>query len=130
MVHSHASTVDLYLSQAPADRAPLLNQVRQLARQVLKDHEERVQWGMAAYVRDGRITFGFADRAQYLSLYFPHSRALERNAEAIRGLDRGKNCLRLRKSARLDWNLLEKLLIDSREGDQPNTDGVQGSRRQ
>ena len=115
MVQSKAATVEAYLADAAPERSAELRQLRALARKVLRDHEERMQWGMPAYVRAGRIAFAFAAHKQYLSLYFFDSPALERNAPALSDVSRGKRCLRFRKSARIDWRLIEKLLVDTRD---------------
>jgi uncharacterized protein YdhG (YjbR/CyaY superfamily) len=129
MVQSQAPTVDAYLTQASPQRAPALQRVRALARQVLQDHEERMHWGMPSYLRDGRITFGFAETKHYLSLYFVNPAGLEKNAQALGGLDRGKGCLRFRQPAAVDWSLVEKLLIDTRDSasHRPPTGGAVGS---
>lgn len=114
MVQSFAPTVDAYLAEASAERAETLRALRDLARRVLADHEERMQWGMPVYVRDDKIRFGFAEQKQYVSLYFMNSQALRKNAKALAGQNMGKGCLRFRKSAPIDWTLIEKLLRDTR----------------
>jgi len=125
MVQSQAKTVDSYISEAPADRAEPLRRLRQLAKGVLREHEEHMQWGMPAYVRADKIDFGFAQRKQYLSLYFINTAALTKNQEAVARLRRGKHCLQFRKSTAMDWDLIEKLLIDTR--DSPSEQGaIQG----
>lgn len=114
MAHSQARTVDAYLAEAAPERAEPLRRVRDLARQVLDDHEERMQWGMPSYVQADRIVFGFADRKQYIALYFLQPQALQKNAEALGRLRWGKSCLRFPKPAAMDFELIEKLLADSR----------------
>jgi uncharacterized protein YdhG (YjbR/CyaY superfamily) len=115
MVQSRAGSVEEYISQASPGRAPLLNRIRDLARQVLRDHEERMQWGMPVYARGPAISFGFAEQKRYVSLYFVNPAALRKNAGALEGLSLGKNCIRLRGSSALDWSLLERLLADTRD---------------
>jgi uncharacterized protein YdhG (YjbR/CyaY superfamily) len=114
MVQSQAPTVDAYLAEAPAAHAAQLRQIRELARTLLADYEERMHWGMPAYLQDGRVSFGFAAQKQYVSLYFRTPGTLERNADALRGVRRGKSCLRFRKPAEIQWSLVEKLLEDTR----------------
>jgi uncharacterized protein YdhG (YjbR/CyaY superfamily) len=123
MVRLEPLSVDAYMAEASPRFEPSLQQVRALARRVLEDHVERMQWGMPAYVRDGQISFGFAERKQYLSLYFVNFAVLERNLKAIAGLNHGKGCVRYRNPAKVDWGLVEKLLIATREatvGDNPS----------
>jgi uncharacterized protein YdhG (YjbR/CyaY superfamily) len=119
MVQSQAPTVDAYLVEASPRYAPILQQLRGLARRVLHDHDERMQWGMPVYVRRGRISFGFAEQKQYLTLYFVNSAALEKNVRDLAGVSRGKACLRFRRSAAVDWGLVEKLLVDTRDSEPP-----------
>src|SRR5690242_1777419 len=88
MVQSKAPTVDAYLAEAAPERRPYLQLVREVARRVLADHEERMHWGMPVYMREQKIGFAFADQKQFVSLYFMDPRVLDENAEAIAGLIR------------------------------------------
>jgi uncharacterized protein YdhG (YjbR/CyaY superfamily) len=115
MVQSKAKTVEAYISEASEDRAPLLRKIRDLARAMLSDHEETMKWGMPVYARAGAPSFGFAEQKQYVSLYFINPVALRKNTDALATLSIGKNCIRLRKSTSIDWSLLERLLIDTRD---------------
>jgi len=115
MVQSQAATVDIYLSEVSPARAPQLAKVRELARRVLSDHEERMLWGRPTYIRAGRTAFGFAEQKQYVSLYFDAPEVLDRNAEAVARVRRSKGCLRYRKSVPIDWDLVERLLIELRD---------------
>ncbi|HZZ87017.1 MAG TPA: DUF1801 domain-containing protein [Caulobacteraceae bacterium] len=115
MVQSQAASVEAYIAQASPDRAALLSRIRKLARQVLGDHEERMQWGMPVYARGQVISFGFAEQKRYVSLYFVNPSGLRKNSTALSGLSLGKNCIRLRGSSNVDWDLLERLLVDTRD---------------
>ena len=115
MVQSKASTVDAYLAEVAPQRRVYLQLVREVARRVLADHEERMHWGMPVYMRQERIRFGFAEQKQFVSLYFMDPRVLDENAEAIAGMIRGKRCLRYRRIEGLDAGLLERLLQDARQ---------------
>jgi uncharacterized protein YdhG (YjbR/CyaY superfamily) len=127
MVQSKAATVDEYLSQVSPKRQSYLRQVRDLAARVLVDHEERMQWGMPVYVRNGRVRFGFAEQKQFVSLYFMEPRVLDENAAALADITRGKSCLRFRRPERIDLGLVETLLSNARSdrGAQP-PEGAQG----
>ncbi len=116
MVQSTAAKVDDYLAEASPERAPYLHRVRDLARAVLHDHVEEMRYGMPCYSR-GSGGFAFASQKQYVSLYVGAA-AHAKNAEALAGLDCGKGCIRYRNPAKIDFDLLERLLIDTRESDQ------------
>src|SRR5690606_23221615 len=62
MVQSKASTVDEYLAQASAECRPALAHLRDAARRVLADHEERMQWGRPVYALENEVRFGFAEQ--------------------------------------------------------------------
>lgn len=115
MVQSQAATVDIYLSEVSPARAPQLAKLREVARRVLADHEERMLWGRPTYIHAGRTAFGFAEQKQYVSLYFDAPEVLDRHAEAVARVRRSKGCLRYRKSMPIDWALVERLLTDLRE---------------
>ena len=115
MVQSKAQTVEAYIRQASQDRAEILKRIRDMARSLLSDHEERMHWGMPVYSRSGALSFGFAAQKQFISLYFINPAVLRENAQAVANLEVGKTCVRLRKSTAIDWALLEKLLVDARD---------------
>lgn len=118
MVQSTATTVDDYLAEASPERAPHLHRIRDLARAVLHDHVEEMRYGMPCFSREVGGGFAFANQKQYISLYVAES-AVQANAEALAVLDYGKCCIRFRKPDRIDYGLLEKLLVDTRESPQP-----------
>jgi uncharacterized protein YdhG (YjbR/CyaY superfamily) len=113
MVQSKAATVDAYLAEAPAEERARLEAVRETARRALASHQERMHWGMPAYLSDGRVTFGFARQKKYLSLYFTSPTLLDQHAEALGRMRRGKRCLRFSPRESIDWEVLERLLRDS-----------------
>lgn len=39
----------------------------------------------------------------------------EKHAEAMKGLDAGKSCIRFRKGEQIDFDLLDRLLADTAE---------------
>jgi uncharacterized protein YdhG (YjbR/CyaY superfamily) len=118
MVQSQAQTVEAYIAEASPGRAPDLERIREIARHVLKGYDERMQWGMPVYLRDGKAEFAFANQKQYLALYVMKTGVHARNAEALSGLDCGKGCIRFHRPEAIDWALVEKLLTDTRDSDQ------------
>ena len=118
MVQSKATTVDDYIAEASPDRAEALRRVREVARRELAGYEERMMYGMPAYVRDGHDGgFAFANQKQDLALYV-ETGVHAKNAEALAGLDCGKCCIRFRKLADIDLDLVTKLLRDTVESDE------------
>lgn len=118
MVQSSAQSVDAYISEASPERAPYLRKMRDIALQTLEGYEERMQWGMPVYVRNGEAEFAFANQKQYLALYVMKTGVHAKNAEALADLDCGKGCIRFRKPETIDWLLVQKLLVDTRSSDQ------------
>ena len=115
MVQSKAATVDAYIAEAPPDRRPALERVRDLARSTLTGAEEKMTYGMPTYDLGGGNGFAFASQKQYLALYIVNQAAVAKNAAALKGLDMGKSCLRYRRPDQIDFALLEQLLKDTRD---------------
>ena len=116
MVASKAATVDAYIAEAPAERRPWLERVRDLARRTLLGFEEKMAYGMPVYQRgDEPGGFAFASQKQYVALYITNPAVVAKNAEALAGLDMGKSCLRFRDPEGIDFALLEQLLADTRD---------------
>jgi uncharacterized protein YdhG (YjbR/CyaY superfamily) len=114
MVQSKAATVDAYIAEASPERAPHLRKIAELCRRTLPDHAEVMAYGMPAYLREGQAGFAFANQKQYVALYVDTA-VSAKHAEALRGLDMGKVCLRYRNPAKIDYALLERLLLDTRD---------------
>lgn len=118
MVQSRAKTVDAYMAEFSSARGPYLEKVRAIARRVLVHHDERMQWGMPAYFRQGKADFAFASQKQYLALYVMKAGVHALNADALSRLDCGKGCIRFRNPRAIDWTLVEKLLVDTGNSDE------------
>jgi uncharacterized protein YdhG (YjbR/CyaY superfamily) len=114
MVQSKAQSVDDYIAEAAPDRAGPLRMIRDIALRELAGYEERMQWGMPAYFRGGdQPAFAFASQKQYIALYVSASVSRESHAEALKGADCGKSCIRFRKPADIAPSLVEALLRDT-----------------
>ena len=117
MVQSKPATVDDYMAELPADRSDALRRLRAIARCELAGCEERMMYGMPAYIRADGSGFAFASQKQYIALYVEPA-VHARNAEALKGLDCGKCCIRFRKPGDIDFALVERLLRDTAESDE------------
>jgi uncharacterized protein YdhG (YjbR/CyaY superfamily) len=110
MVQSRAATVDDWFAEVDPGREPVLRAVRNLARKHFGPEAERMSYGMPAY--GAGPAFAFNSQKQYISLYVsPEVNAL--HAEALKGVDAGKSCLRFRKPEQIDLELADRLLADT-----------------
>ena len=113
MVQSKAVSVDDYMASVSPLRASAMAKIRASALRNLPDHAESMRYGMPTYSRgDDAPGFAFNSQKQYISLYLsPSVNTL--NAEALKGLDAGKSCIRFRKPEQIDFALLDRLLADT-----------------
>lgn len=94
-------------------RAACLEHVRALALRHFGADTESMRYGMPAYAGDAASpAFAFNSQKQYISLYVsPRVHTL--HAEALKGLDAGKSCIRFRKPEQVDLELLDRMLADT-----------------
>lgn len=113
MVQSKAATVDEYMAGVEPKRAEAMARIRQVALASLPDHGESMRYGMPTYTRgEAEPAFAFNSQKQYISLYVsPRVHAL--HAEALKGVDAGKSCIRYRKPEQIDFELLAMMLRDT-----------------
>ena len=110
MAQSKATTVDEYIAESQPERTAQLGRIRALAIEALPEHEERMQWGMAAYFRGDEAEFAWANQARHVSIYLMKDGVAAAHADELAGLDFGKSCLRLKPGAELDEDLVRALL--------------------
>lgn len=114
MVQSKAQTVDEWLHQVEPERAAALTEVRRLCHERLTGWEERMQWGMPGYGPAGSdAAVSFNSQKQYVALYIGAT-TLDRFADRLQGIDRGKGCLRYRRPEAIDFATLALMLDDIR----------------
>ena len=113
MVQSAAVTVDEWFATIDPPRVAALERVRTLALKHFGVAAEQMRYGMPTYVRgEAAPAFAFNSQKQYISLYVsPQVHAL--HAEALKGLDAGKSCIRYRKPEQIDFDLLDRMLADT-----------------
>ncbi|HEX8568484.1 MAG TPA: DUF1801 domain-containing protein [Caulobacteraceae bacterium] len=118
MAQSKAKDVDGYIAEASPERRPHLERLRDLCRSKLTGFREMMAYGMPAYQRgDEPGGVAFANQKQYVAVYITNMAVVARNAEALKGHDMGKSCLRFKNPAKIDWPLVEQLLADTRDAD-------------
>ena len=109
-MQSTAATVDAYIAEAPADRQEALRRLAALCRECLPDHVEAMQYGMPGYQRGGTVEVGFASQKQYVSLYILKQEVLDAHRAELGGLNVGKGCIRYRNPAKIDFDLVRRML--------------------
>jgi uncharacterized protein YdhG (YjbR/CyaY superfamily) len=110
-MQSKALTVDTYLEQVPAERRAALVKLRELCRDTLQGYEEVMEYGMPGYKKNGIGEVGFASQKNYISLYILKQDALTPNLPLLAGLSVGKGCIRYPKLEKIDFAVVEKLLL-------------------
>src|SRR6266581_636070 len=68
-MHSTAPDVHTYLQQVPVDRVACLTELRQLCLNTLIEYEERMEYGMPCYKKNGTVEVAFASQKRYIALY-------------------------------------------------------------
>ena len=92
------------------DRRPALDEVRRLCRKILKDYDERIEYGMPAYSKNQKLEVAFASQKQYISLYFMKKQVVDDHRAQLTGLSVGKGCIRFKKIGESDLKVLASLL--------------------
>lgn len=115
-MHSKAKTVRQYLGELPAARRGSVNKLCQLIKKHTPRVEETMEHKMPFYKLDGQPYIAVASQKHHVSLYvvglddtLTQSREL---GKAFSWVDKGKNCLRFRKSqlGRIPFPFVEKLI--------------------
>jgi uncharacterized protein YdhG (YjbR/CyaY superfamily) len=111
-MQSTAATVEAYIAEAPPERQGALERLREACIRGLPGCVETMTYGMASYGRPGEDpVICFASQKQYIAFYAGQS-AVTTFAEALKGLDNGKGCIRYRKPAQIDFAVVDAILAD------------------
>lgn len=114
-MQSKAKDVETYIEQAPPDRREALAKLRRLCLRVLKGFEEGMAYGGPGYSRRGTVEVGFASQKNYISLYILRQGALATQRKSLKGLSVGKGCIRYTHPDKLNYEIVEKLLVATRD---------------
>ena len=109
-MRSDADDVDGYLAQVPADRRPVLSELRELCGRLLPGFDEAMRYGMPTYSRDGIAEIAWASQKRYISLYVMRADVLDAHRERLAGLDIGRGCIRYRSPAAVDFTVIRLML--------------------
>lgn len=112
---STATTVAAYIEEQPTDWKATLKKLRTACRRELTGYQEAMEYGMPAYSRDDKVEVSFGQQAKYLSLYVLKQPVFEANRANLTGLDLGKGCIRYTRPEQIDWNVVSRVLSDTRK---------------
>lgn len=112
-MQSDALTVSAYLEEVPEERLAALNRMRQLCQTSLEGFEESMEYGMPCYSRDGVVEVAFASQKNYIALYIMRSDVLDAHRASFAASAMGKGCIRYRNPARIDFGLVETMLLQA-----------------
>ena len=120
-MQSKAKSVDAYLEEVPTERVEALTKLRELCLAALKGFGESMAYGMPSYSRNGEVEVAFASQKNYISLYILKQEVMDAHKEAVaeKGISFGKGCIRYTKPERIDFEIVEQMLIANKESDAP-----------
>ena len=114
-MQSIAKDVTSYLQELPDKRRVSLTKLRQLCLDTLVDYEEGRDYGMPGYKKNGVVEVGFASQKNYISLYILKESVVAAHRAQLAGLSVGKGCIRYSKPEKIDFAVVEQLLIATRD---------------
>lgn len=112
-MQSQAKNVEEYLKEVPTERLAALKQLREKCLATLVGYDESMTYGMPCYAKDGTVEVAFASQKNYISLYIMKNEVLNGHRTSLKGLNLGKGCIRYSKPAKIDFEIVEKLLVDT-----------------
>lgn len=114
-MRSNATNVKEYLQQVPENRRAALERLRNLCLQTLAGHEERMEYGMPSYQKNGTLEVSFASQKNSITLYVLKQDVVDAHRAALAGASIGKGCIRFSKPEKLDFAVIERLLVAVRD---------------
>jgi len=110
---SNGKTVDEYLKEVPEKRISAIKKLRQLCVTHLSEYEESMSYNMPSYTRDNQVEVAFASQKQHICVYILKHDVMLNNKEALKGINHGKGCIRFSSPAKIDFQLIGKLLQET-----------------
>ena len=102
-----------YLQEIPKEHLETLEKLRELCLEMLEAYEESMDYGMPCYKKNGVAEVGFASQKNFIALYILKKEVLDtyRDALNVKGVSLGKSCIRYSKAEKIDFEVVEKLLV-------------------
>ena len=118
---SKSVSVDAYLEEVPTERKDALSKLRDLCRATLKGFDESMEYGMPSYSRNGEVEVAFASQKKTISLYILKQDVMDAYKDKVtgKGINFGNGCIRYSKSERIDFDVVEKMLVATEKSDAP-----------
>jgi uncharacterized protein YdhG (YjbR/CyaY superfamily) len=85
----------------------------------LPGYEEAMQYGMPCYLRAGVGEVAFASQKNYLALYILKQDVLDAHRAELAGTSLGKGCIRYTKPEKIDFEVVRRMLEETRAVDGP-----------
>lgn len=114
-MRSDAATVAEYLKEVPEERTAAIAHIRKLCQEKLTDFEESMQYGMPSYSRDGTVEVAFASQKNNISLYILRTDVLNQYRDKFPASAIGKGCIRYRNPNKIDFTMVEEMLVKTNE---------------
>ena len=97
------STPNEYLSVLEQDwRRDTLLVLRELIQRIAPELQETIKYKMLSYEDDRGPVFALNAQKGYVSFYVGNAEKVDPAGELLSGLDRGKGCIRFRKSVKVE----------------------------
>jgi uncharacterized protein YdhG (YjbR/CyaY superfamily) len=112
-MQSKALSVDEYLKEVPKDRLDVLIQIRQLFLQELKGYSETMHYGGPCYEKNGIAEAGFMSQKNNIALYILKTDVMNKYKPLLKGISTGKGVIRYTNPAKIDLELIRKMLADT-----------------
>ncbi len=110
---SKAKTVNEYLETVPEKRKEALLKIRKLCKSILKGYHEVMEYGGPGYAKNGKVEIGFMSQKQHITFYCLKHQVMLDNKDLLKGLNHGKGAIRFSNPDKIDFNVIEKLLVET-----------------
>lgn len=118
-MQSKAQTVDDYLKEVPADRLNALIKLRELCLNELNGYAETMAYGGPCYEKNKIAEVGFASQKHFIGLYILKQDVMEKYKDQLKGkgISTGKGCIRFSKPGNINFELVNKMLVETFNSD-------------
>ena len=109
---SDARNVDIYFREVPAERLNAMQTIRGLIKEIYRDADETMQYGMPSYSRGGTVELAFNSQKQNIALYLMKKGVADKYRDHFPKSAVGKGCFRYSNPGKIDFELMRQMLKD------------------